>query len=60
MVKYIYIYKSQVTFSGLGSVGPVVIICLHLLPASRELPITAEQPLCLPGQGGETDPTHST
>lgn len=52
--------KSQVTFSGLGSVGPVFIICFHLLPTDRQLPITAKQPLCLPGQGGEIYPTHST
>ena len=52
--------KSQVTFSGLGSVGPVFIICFHLLPTDRQLPITAKEPLCLPGQGGEIYPAHST
>lgn len=52
--------SNQVTFSGLGSVRPVLIVRLHLLPASRELPVTAKQPLCLPGQGGEIYPTHST
>lgn len=52
--------KNQVTFPGLGSVYPALIIRLHLLPTHGELPVTAKQPLCLPGQGGEIYPTHST
>lgn len=52
--------KDQVTFPGLGSVCPVFIVRFHLLPTNRELPVTAKQPLCLPGQGGEIYPTRST
>lgn len=52
--------ENQVTFSGLGSVCPVFVIHIHLLPTHRQLSVTTKQPLCLPGQGGEIYPTHST